>query len=1116
LKRFFQEEEKVNKMKPSAVKPNVFVLLFVCLTLVFSSSLYAQTLVWSDEFDGPGIDKNVWSYETGGSGFGNAELQCYTDRPDNAYIEDGKLVIQAKREDYGGKSFTSARLHTSGRLFFSFGIIEARIKIPDLREGLWPAFWMMGNNYNQVGWPACTETDILEMGSEAARLAGVTNRRVNSTAHWSYNGSYAGYGTSLDAASDLNDDYHIYKLRWTPSEVRTYLDDVQIWVMNLSGLDPNSLAAFHKPCYLTANLAVGGNFPKITSVGGITAPLPAKMYIDWIRLYDEGYTVLTKASDIAETGNFGLYTETTPVNDSVAFGVQEDLFTWNNMTPTTTTPYEGSLAWSFDIANGAWFGMGVFDRINRNMQNYSDGKLHFQMKTTTTMPISVGISSVTGEGWANDLDMYGLVRDGAWHSVVIPLNRIGGGVDFHTIKQIFMLKGGNATSSFNISLDDVYWEPDVVRPAPQNGNYGVYTENASNKTAGSYTLGTEGDYYIWSNTLVPATQHPYEGSSCLSYTSGPSLTWFGAAYTPFVKINLTAFRFPESKLHFAMKTTSTVAFQIGMKSGNITDIGQKWINFQNGSDPYGFARDGLWHVIEIPMTDITDVVDLSEVSQLFELLGTAGAISDIEIDDICFLNGGDAIPQGSSGKTVPTVSITAPTNGATFSPGSDIVVDANALDNDANIVQVEFFAGINSLGTDTTSPYSITWHNVPAGAYVLTARATADNDANRLSSPVAIYLGPEDLNGDGTVDTADLVILADNWLRNDCGIENSNCSGADYQPDGSVDMEDFYQFSLFWLSHANNPPTVSITSPIDGTTVTAPAIVTINATAADSDGTISKVDFYRGATLLGTDTSAPYSYAWTSVAGSHSITAVATDNGGAVTTSEAVGITVNPAPNVPPTVSITSPTNGATFAAPASITINASAADSDGTVTQVEFYQGTTLLYTDTSAPYSYTWTGVPVGSYSLTAKATDNSGAVTTSTAVGITVNLALLSQGKPATASSTQTFYIAANAVDGNMGTRWASDGNSSPQWIYVDLGATYTITQIILEWEAAYASSYQIQTSPDASTWTTIYSTTTGNGGNDTFAVSGSGRYVRMYGTVRGSSFGYSVLEFKVYGN
>jgi pectate lyase len=187
----------------------------------------------------------------------------------------------------------------------------------------------------------------------------------------------------------------------------------------------------------------------------------------------------------------------------------------------------------------------------------------------------------------------------------------------------------------------------------------------------------------------------------------------------------------------------------------------------------------------------------------------------------------------------------------------------------------------------------------------------------------------------------------------------------------------------------NNPPTVSITSPANGATFTAPANITINASASDSDGSVTKVEFYQGSTLLGTDTTSPYSYTWSNVpAGSYSLTADATDNGGAVTTSSAVNITVNTAGNTPPTVSITSPANGATFTAPASVTINATASDSDGTVSKVEFYRGgTTLLGTDTTSPYSYAWTNVAAGSYSLTAKATDNGGAVTTSSVVNITV---------------------------------------------------------------------------------------------------------------------------------
>ncbi len=125
------------------------------------------------------------------------------------------------------------------------------------------------------------------------------------------------------------------------------------------------------------------------------------------------------------------------------------------------------------------------------------------------------------------------------------------------------------------------------------------------------------------------------------------------------------------------------------------------------------------------------------------------------------------------------------------------------------------------------------------------------------------------------------------------------------------------------------------------------------------------------------------------------------------------------------------------------------------------------------------------------------------------------LLSQGKPATASSLENAtFPASNAVDGNTGTRWSS-AFSDPQWIQVDLGATATVSQVTLVWEAAYATAFQIQTSNDASTWTTIYSTTTGTGGTQNLTVTGTGRYVRMLGTTRATPYGYSLYEFQVYG-
>jgi chitinase len=193
-------------------------------------------------------------------------------------------------------------------------------------------------------------------------------------------------------------------------------------------------------------------------------------------------------------------------------------------------------------------------------------------------------------------------------------------------------------------------------------------------------------------------------------------------------------------------------------------------------------------------------------------------------------------------------------------------------------------------------------------------------------------------------------------------------------------------YAFFSGLGGNVPPSVNITSPANNATFVTGATVTINANASDSDGTVSKVDFYQGTTLLGTDTSSPYSFAWASVpAGNYTLTAKATDNQGAATTSSSISITVG-STNNPPTASITSPSSGATFTAPATITINANATD-DGSVSKVDFFNGSTLLGTDTSSPYSFTWSNVAAGTYSLTARATDNTNLTTTSSTVSVTV---------------------------------------------------------------------------------------------------------------------------------
>jgi hypothetical protein len=184
------------------------------------------------------------------------------------------------------------------------------------------------------------------------------------------------------------------------------------------------------------------------------------------------------------------------------------------------------------------------------------------------------------------------------------------------------------------------------------------------------------------------------------------------------------------------------------------------------------------------------------------------------------------------------------------------------------------------------------------------------------------------------------------------------------------------------------PPNVALTQPANSASFTAPATINLTATATDTDGTVSKVEFFAGPTKLGEDTTTPYEFTWSGVtAGTYALTARATDNLGTTATSTPSTITVNPTGNTPPSATVTSPADGAIFAWKPTITITATASAPGGNVTKVEFRDGTALIGQDTSAPYSVTWKNVTSGTHVLTARATDSAGASTTSSPVGITV---------------------------------------------------------------------------------------------------------------------------------
>lgn len=248
----------------------------------------AQTLVWQDEFNGPAIDGSKWTFDVGNGcdvgicGWGNGELQAYTAQSQNVRIENGVLVIEARRERQQATAFSSARLKTDGRMAFRYGTLEARIRYPQVGNGLWPAFWTLGAS---GVWPGRGEIDIMEAGSAAAIAAGTVERTVTGATHWDFQGSQADYSRSYTHPTALSGGFHVYRLTWDPAFIRAYVDGILYFEFAISDIEGASLHEFHQPHFVLLNLAVGGSYTGVTTSRRVTAPLPAKMEIDYIRLY---------------------------------------------------------------------------------------------------------------------------------------------------------------------------------------------------------------------------------------------------------------------------------------------------------------------------------------------------------------------------------------------------------------------------------------------------------------------------------------------------------------------------------------------------------------------------------------------------------------------------------------------------------------------------------------------------------------------------------------------------------------------------------------------------------------------------------------------------------------
>lgn len=239
-------------------------------------------LIWHDEFDGNEINRSNWTFDLGGWGWGNGEAQNYTDRPENARVENGLLVIEARQEKYEGSYYTSARLLTQGLQSFQYGRIEARIKVPT-GKGFWPAFWMLGSDFQRnpndpydSNWPDAGEIDIMEyVGREPDLIMG--------TVHGPGYSGALGIGKWNRQDYDIADDFHTYAIEWNYDGISWFYDGEKYFTLDREAVGDREWV-FDKDFFVILNLAIGG---QLAGPVGLDTKFPADLYVDYVRVYQE-------------------------------------------------------------------------------------------------------------------------------------------------------------------------------------------------------------------------------------------------------------------------------------------------------------------------------------------------------------------------------------------------------------------------------------------------------------------------------------------------------------------------------------------------------------------------------------------------------------------------------------------------------------------------------------------------------------------------------------------------------------------------------------------------------------------------------------------------------------
>ena len=494
--------------------PRLYLMLTIVTMLILTiCPINAQIgeLIWQEDFN----DLDSWIIETGNGswGWGNGELQYY--KAENVSVvplgdEPGNnaLRITARQESGAGivdqwgnpLQYTSGRLNTKSMISIKYGVIEARVKVPNINLGGWPAVWMLGTaNY---AWPRKGEIDIMEMGfNQAFRNLhddhNGGNGNNNSTVNQMVGANAIFYSDAAvtpenpsGAASlawdpddefcrpyynydpGLTDRFLIYRVYWDEDSLRFTVTDngneYDLFAEPFS-IDEES-AEFREPFHLVANLAIGGALTDAYNLGDpgsgqpVTLPFPAHMYIDYIKVmkWNNQGTVQIGPPPFEEI-SFGIYTDETPVNNGLEPDLDAHIYVWENtLSPGSIPPYEGENGISW-VTNGVgWFGAGIMSIQPVNLFNFADGHLKFMIKIPAHITFKIGIIDAWGNqnyvSFPAGQTTHGLIRNGDWGQAAIPVSILRGPyIDLRMLSYPFViLEESGAQCEFG--LDDIYWD----------------------------------------------------------------------------------------------------------------------------------------------------------------------------------------------------------------------------------------------------------------------------------------------------------------------------------------------------------------------------------------------------------------------------------------------------------------------------------------------------------------------------------------------------------------------------------------------------------------------------------------------------------------------------------